>query len=144
MQTSSGKREDTVITANINVLNCSNLHVTVQIFGHGSSIGASLSKNQFVNRIFGDELFQPKSFAFVYAHNATRSKDRYFKIGRRQPGDDRLLNTQKITVEKGFNSYPQHEIEYVDSWYITQIDFKFDVSSMWSCVFFSHLVRLSS
>lgn len=146
----NGKREDTVLTVNVNVMNCLNLNVTAKIFGHGASMATQLTKDPFTVRLFGDQLFEPKSFAFVYAHNATRSKNRYFKIGQRQTNDT-LLKTEKIIVSNTFNNYPQHEIEYIDpNTYITQMDFQFNVSLTWHIYFlhgdffFPHLVRLSS
>lgn len=128
MHMDEGSRQDTVVTAHLNIRKCSNLNVTAQIYGHGASVATQLATDPFRAEIFGDGIFEPKSFALVYAHNATRSKDRYFKIGRRQYGD-KLLKSEKITVNNGFNSFPQHEIEYIDpDSFITQMDFQFDVS----------------
>lgn len=136
----NGKQEDTVITANLNVMNCSKLNVTAQIFGHGASVATTLATDPFMAEVFGDEIFEAKSFALVYAHNATRSKDRYFKIGRRQPTDT-LLKSEKIVVTNAFNSYPQQEIEYIDpNMFITQMEFQFNVRVLFCCL---SLVRLS-
>lgn len=78
--------------------------------------------------IFGDELFEPKSFAMVYAHNQTRSMHRFLTIGQRQMNDS-LLKTETKTVTNEFNSFPEYEIEYSDeNSYVTQVEFKFNVS----------------
>lgn len=124
----NGQREDTVVTANLNVQNCRKLNVTGQILGLGASVATQLAIDPMVAEIYGDALFEPKSFALIYAHNQTRSMDRHFKIGQRQTNDT-LLKFDKITVNNDFDSFPVHEIEYNDATaFITQIELKFNVS----------------
>lgn len=131
------ERKDTVVTANLNIMNCSHPNVTIQIFGFGASVASQLSIDPFMAEIFDDEIFEPKSFALIYAHNATRSKDRFFKIGRRQLNDT-LLKSEKIIVKNDFSSFPQHEIEYNNpNAFVTQLEFQFNVSSISSIIFFS-------
>lgn len=113
-------------------MNCSHLNVTVQIYGFGASATSQLFTDPFIAEVFDDEIFEPKSFALIYAHNATRSMDRLFKIGRRQ-SNDTILKSEKIIVTNEFNSYPQHEIEYTDpNTFVTQMEFQFNVSSFCS------------
>lgn len=110
--------------------NCLNLNVTAQIHGHGASIGTQLSTNPFTAELFGDKLFEPKSFAFIYAHNETRSMNRLLTIGQRQ-SNDTLLKFEKYTVTNDVNSFPEYEVEYNDPQaFITQVNFKFNVSSL--------------
>lgn len=134
MQTSNGNVErggvqkDTIVTANLHVMNCEHLYVMVKILGTEASMSTQLLKNPSLAEQRGDELFEPKSFALIYAHNETRSMDRYFKIGQRQINDT-VLTFDEITVKNEFNSFPQHEIEYnIENAFITQIDFQFNVS----------------
>lgn len=137
----NGTRKDTVVTAHLNIQKCSNLNVTVQIYGHGASVATQLKTDPFIAEIFGDRIFDSKSFTLVYAQNTTRSKYRYFKIGRRQQGD-KLLKSEKITVINEFNSFPQREIEYIDpDSFITQMDFQFDVSRSFLSRFDYQVVR---
>lgn len=124
----NGQRKDVVVTANLNIQNCRNLNVTAKIIGHGATISSQLSTDPFMAEIFGDKLFEPKSFALIYAHNQTRSMDRHFRIGQRQTNDT-LLKFDQFIVNNELDSFPAHEIEYNDSnAFITQIELKFNVS----------------
>lgn len=79
--------------------------------------------------LFDDKLFEPKSFTFIYAHNETRSKNRLLTIGQRQINDT-LVKFEKITVTNELSRYPEQEISYNSpNAFITQVEFKFDVSS---------------
>lgn len=85
--------------------------------------------------LYDDKLFEPKSFALIYAHNETRSMNRLSTIGQRQI-NDALLKFEKITVTNELSRYPEHEIAYDNpNAFITQVEFKFDVSN-------SHFVAL--
>lgn len=124
----NGQREDTIVMANLMVENCQHLNVTARILGHGASISSQLAVDPFIAEFFGDRLFEPKSFALIYAHNRTRSMDRQFKIGQRQTNDT-LLKFDQIPVNTDLYRFPAHEIEYYDSnAFITQIELKFNVS----------------
>lgn len=128
-QTNEGSREELVVSANLHIANCENLNVTAHIFGHNASISAQLSTDPDLAEIYGDKLFEDKSFALIYAHNETRSMDRMFKIGRRQPNDT-LLKSEKVLVNSEFSNFPQYEIEYNGpNTFITQMDFQFNVSN---------------
>lgn len=123
-----GVRQDTVVTANLHVMNCEHLHINARILGSEASAATQLAIDPFRAEIYGDKLFEPKSFALIYAHNETRSMDRFFKIGQRQPNDT-LLMFDEIIIKNEFDSFPQYEIEYNEpNAYITQIEFQFNVS----------------
>lgn len=124
----TSSQEDTVVSANLHVINCKHLLVTAQILGSNASQKSQLSNDPFIAEIFGNTIFMPKSFALIYAHNETRSMDRFVKIGRRQT-DDIVLTFDEIIVKKELNSFPQHEIEYnLPNVFITQIEFQLNVS----------------
>ena len=121
-------RQDTVVTANLHVMNCKRLHINARILGSEASVATQLAIDPFRAEIYGDKLFEPKSFALIYAHNETRSMDRSFKIGQRQTNDT-ILMFDEIIVKNEFNPFPQHEIEYNEpNVFITQIEFQFNVS----------------
>lgn len=123
-----GIRQDTVVTANLHVMNCEHLHINARILGSEASVATQLANDPFRAEIYGDKLFEPKSFTLIYAHNETRSMDRFFKIGQRQINDT-VLMFDEIIVKNEFNTFPQHEIEYNEpNAFITQIEFQFDVS----------------
>lgn len=128
----SNENDELVITTNLHVANCKNLNVTAKILGTGASLSSQLSTKPYDGEIYGDKLFESKSFALIYAHNETRSMDRLFKIGQRQPNDT-LLTFDEITANNELDSFPQCEIEYNDpDTVITQIAFKFNVSVHYS------------
>lgn len=132
-----GVRMDTVVTANLHVMNCKHLYVNARMLGSEASAGTQLAIDPMRAEIFGEKLFEPKSFALIYAHNETRSMDRFFKIGQRQTNDT-IVTFDEIIVKNEFNSFPQHEIEYNDpNTFITQIEFQFNVSFFLLFLFFS-------
>lgn len=134
-------RKDTVVTANLHVMNCERLQVMTRILGTEASARTQLATDPFRAEIFGDALFEPKSFALVYAHNETRTMDRFFKIGQRQ-SNDTVLTFDEIIVNNEYNSFPQYEIEYNEpNAFITQIEFQFDVSFFRSYFFFLSFYR---
>lgn len=125
-----GQREETVIQTILKVNNCINLNVTAQIYGMGASVATQLFKHPYVAEIAGDKLFEPKSFAFIYAHNETRSMNRFLTIGQRQ-FNDTLLKFATQSVTNDVNIFPEYEFEYSDPMaFITQVEFKFNVSFM--------------
>lgn len=127
-----GLLDETVVQTTLNVLNCMNLNITARILGFEASVSSQLSTNPFTAEIFGDKLFEPKSFALIYAHNNTKSMDRFVSIGQRQPNDT-LLKFERKTVTSDLSSFPEHEFEYNDpNTFITQIQFEFNVSDSWS------------
>lgn len=115
--------------------NCTNLNVTAQIRGYGASRASLLTFDPMAAELYDDELFEPKSFAFIYAHNETRSMNRLLTIGQRQINDT-LVKFEKITVTNELSQYPEHEIAYNSpKAFITQVQFKFDVSSSFLLLF---------
>lgn len=129
-QTNDGTRDELVVSANLHIANCSNLNVTADIRGHNASVSSQLSSDPYLADIYGDKLFEDKSFALIYAHNETRSMDRMFKIGRRQANDTEL-HSEKVFVNSELSSFPQYEIEYnAPNTFITQIAFQFNVSRL--------------
>lgn len=128
LRRNDGKRQENVVQSILKVLDCKNLNVSAQIFGFGASVASQLSVDPFTAEIYGDKLFEPKSFAFIYAHNGTRSMNGLLTIGQRQTNDT-LLKFEKCTVTNEMNSFPEHEIAYDDPQaFITQVEFKFNVS----------------
>lgn len=118
----------TIIEATINVTNCLDLNITAQIFGYHATIASQLSTNPEIAEFYGEDIFQSKSFALIYAHNETRSRKHYISIGQRQTNDS-LLNSEEKTVTKDYNSFPEHEILYNDTTaFITHVQFIFNVS----------------
>lgn len=118
----------TIIEATINVTNCQNLNITAQIFGYHATIASQLSTDPQLAEFHGEDIFQSKSFALIYAHNETRSEKHFISIGQRQ-ANDILLNAEQKTVTKDFNSFPEHEILYNDTTaFITHVQFIFNVS----------------
>ncbi|XP_055321222.1 uncharacterized protein LOC129577743 [Sitodiplosis mosellana] len=121
-----GVRQDTVVTVNLHVMNCEHLHINGRILGTEASVATQLAFDPFRAEIYGDKLFEPKSFALIYAHNETRSMDRFFKIGQRQTNDT-VLMFDEIIVKNELSPFPQYEIEYNEpNVFITQIEFQFD------------------
>lgn len=101
------------------------------IKGHGASLSAQLHINPFLTEIFGDQMFEPKSFALVYAHNLTHSENRFVSVGQRQLGDQLLKHESKLV--KMATSFPEYVIEYEDdNHYLTHVHFSFDVSVYYS------------
>lgn len=126
--TDEGPRDEQVVTANLQIVNCTNLNVTVRMTGNNASVASQLLVDAMLAEVYGDKLFEDKSFALVYAHNETRSMDRILRIGQRQP-NDALLRTETIRVNNELNSFPQQEIAYDDTRaFITQTEFTFNVS----------------
>lgn len=122
------KRQETVVQSVLNLNNCTNLNITAQIRGYGASMTSLLSYDPLAAELYDDKLFEPKSFALIYAHNETRSMNRLSTIGQRQI-NDALLKVEKITVTNELSRYPEHEIAYDNpNAFITQVAFKFDVS----------------
>lgn len=135
-QTNDGTRDELVVSGHLHIANCTSLNVTADIRGHNASITSQLSSDPYLAEIYGDKLFEDKSFALIYAHNETRSMDRMFKIGRRQANDTEL-HSDKVEVNSELSSFPQYEIEYnAPNAFITQITFQFNVS-------FFHLINSS-
>lgn len=128
------KRQETVVQAVLKLNNCTNLNVTAQIRGFGASRASLLTFDPFASELYDDKVFEPKSFAFIYAHNETRSMNRFLTIGQRQINDT-LVKFEKITVTNELSQYPEYEIAYnTPNTFITQVAFKFDVSSHFSVV----------
>ncbi|XP_031638359.1 uncharacterized protein LOC116350645 [Contarinia nasturtii] len=126
LKLNQGEREETVVTANLHVTNCEHLHVNARILGSEASATSQLAIDPQRAEIYGDKLFEPKSFAFIYAHNETTTVDRFFKIGQRQ-ANDTVLTFDEIVVNNEYNNFPQYEIDYNDpNAYITQIEFQFN------------------
>lgn len=127
-RTDEGLRDEQVVSADLHIANCTNLNVTVRMTGNNASVSSQLLVDAMLAEVYGDKLFEDKSFALVYAHNDTRSMDRIFRIGQRQPNDT-LLKSEKIQVNNDMNSFPQHEIAFNDaSAFVTQTEFIFNVS----------------
>lgn len=127
-RTDEGPRDEYVVSANLHIENCSNLNVTVLVAGNNASVSSQLLVDAMMAEVYGDEVFEDKSFALIYAHNETRSMDRIFRIGHRQPSDA-LLKTEKIRVNNELTSFPQYEIAFDDpTAFITQMEFTFNVS----------------
>lgn len=126
--TDDGSRNEQVVSANLHIANCTNLNVTVRMTGNNASVASQLLVDAMLAEVYGDKLFEDKSFALIYAHNETRSMDRILRIGQRQPNDT-LLVTETVRVNNELNSFPQHEIAYDNSMdFITQTEFTFNVS----------------
>lgn len=127
-RTDEGLRDEQVVSASLHIANCINLNVTVRMTGTNASVSSQLLVEAMLAEVYGDKIFEDKSFALIYAHNETRSMDRIFRTGQRQPNDT-LLKSEKIHVNNAMNSFPQHEIAFNDpTAFITQTEFTFNVS----------------
>lgn len=126
--TDDGPRVEQIVSANLHIENCTNLNATVRMTGNNASVASQLLVDAMLAEVYGDKLFEDKSFALVYAHNETRSMDRILRIGQRQPNDT-LLMAETLRVNNELTSFPQQEIAYDNSKaFITQTEFTFNVS----------------
>lgn len=127
-RTDEGLRDEQVVSASLHIANCINLNVTVRMTGNNASVSSQLLVEAMLAEVYGDKIFEDKSFALIYAHNETRSMDRIFRMGQRQTNDT-LLKSDKIHVNNAMNNFPQHEIAFNDpTAFITQTEFTFNVS----------------
>lgn len=83
-----------------------------------------------MTEVFGDELFEPESFALIYAHNESSSSlNRQIAVGARQENDIILKSETKGVSKDVTDSFPEYEFIYDDPRsYITEVQFKFNVS----------------
>lgn len=128
-ETNVGPYKETVVSATLNITNGTDVEVWVRIFGFGASMSSRIFTDPFTVEILGDKLFEPKSFALVYAHNDS-SQTRYPSIhmGERQPGDHLLKVDSKFIQRTSTTNFPEAEFEFSQTnGYLTQISFSFSV-----------------
>lgn len=128
-ETGIGLRKETVVSSTLNIFNGTNVAVWIRIFGFGASMSSRIFTDPFTVEIFGDKLFEPKSFALVYAHNTTQTRYNSIHLGERQPGDHLLKFDSKFIQRTSTTNFPESEFEYGQTnAYLTHIFFSFNVS----------------
>lgn len=124
-----GPRKENVVSATLDIQDGTDVEVWVRIYGVGASISSRLSVDPFTVEFLGDKLFEPKSFALVYAHNVTQKRHHLISLGERQPGDHLVKFDSKFIQRTSTNNFPESEFEYSQTdAYLTHISFSFDVS----------------
>lgn len=126
--TNVGTRKETVVSSTLNIYNGTDVEVWVRIYGFGASMSRRIFTDPFTVEILGDKLFEPKSFALVYAHNATQTRYSTIHMGERQPGDHLLKFDSKYIQRTSTTNFPESEFEYSQTnAYLTHITFSFNV-----------------
>lgn len=128
-ETDVGRRKETVISATLHITNGTDVEMWVRIFGFGASMSSRIFTDPWTVDIIGDKLFEPKSFALVYAHNTTQTRHPLIHMGARQPGDHLLKFDSKLIQRTSTTNFPESEFEYhqTDA-YLTQVSFSFSVN----------------
>lgn len=124
-----GSRKETVVSATLDIHGGTDVEVWVRIYGYGASMSSRIFVDPLTVEFLGDKLFEPKSFALVYAHNATQKRHHLISLGERQSGDHLMKFDSKFIQRTSTNNFPESEFEYSQAdAYLTQISFSFDVS----------------
>lgn len=132
LNTLIGPQKETVVGAKLNIYNAVNVTIYVRIFGFGASMSSRIMTDPFTVDVFGDKLFESKSFAFIYAHNRTQTRHRQLAIGQRQPGDLMLFEDRQHISMTSIDHFPQTEFNYKrNDVYLSCVKFSFDVSEQW-------------
>lgn len=97
------------------------------IYGYGASEATQIFTDPLIVEIYGDKMFESRSFTLVYAHNHEQKRNRIISVGQRQLNDKLLKFESKVnTIARRF---PESDFEFYDERkYLTCVKFSFSVS----------------
>lgn len=97
------------------------------IYGYGASEATRIFIDPFYVEMYGDKMFESRSFTLVYAHSHKRRRNRVISVGQRQPNDKLLKFASNTNVI--IKRFPESDFEfYDDTKYLTYVKFSFSVS----------------
>lgn len=97
------------------------------IYGYGASEATRIFTDPLLVEMYGDKMFESRSFTLVYAHNNKPKRNRIVTVGQRQPNDKLIKFESRTNVM--INRFPESDFEFYDETkYLTCVRFSFNVS----------------
>lgn len=123
IEVSQEEGKEKTLQAMINIVNGTNVRVTVKIFGPSVSVLTGGDLHLFAKH--GQQTI-PKTMTVIYAHNTTKTRNRKIILGKRQSGDRLIQFESKNVTFK--HRFAETEFKYQnDKQFITAVGFSFDV-----------------